>query len=116
MTSSPRSGPQRRRTPVAHRQADDMLDIGAGGTCELAPAARARCSDALRNRAEAQAQQRRGAAVAARAGRAARRGGAEGAARRRHGEAFGAPRGGNISLQGLARSGEKRNDCASRIA
>ena len=103
--SSPRSGPQRRRTPVAHRQADDMLDIGAGGIRELAPAARARRGDALRNRGEAQAQQRRGAAVAGRTGRAARRGGAEGAARRRHGQAFEAPRGGNISLQGFARAG-----------
>ena len=82
MRSSPRSGPQRRRTPVAHWQADDMLDIRTGGICELAPPARARRGDALGNRAEAQAQQRRGAAVAARAGRAAWRGGAEGAVRR----------------------------------
>ena len=116
MTSSPRSGPERRRTPVAHRQADDMLDNRAGGIRELAPAARARRGDALRDRAEAQAKQRRGAAVAARSGRAARRGGAKGAARGRHGQAFEAPRGGNISLQGAARAGERRNDCASRIA
>src|SRR6476620_5788872 len=92
MASSPRSGPQRRRTPVAYRQADDMLDIGAGGIRELAPAACACRGNALRNRAEAQAQQRRGAAVTARAGRAARRGEAEGAARRRHGRAFETPR------------------------
>ena len=116
MTSSPRSGPEGRWAPVAHRQADDMLDIGAGGIGELAPAARACRRDALRNRAEAQPQQRRGAAVATRAGRAARRGRAKRAARRRHEQAFEAPRGGNISLQGLARAGEKRNDCASRIA
>ena len=80
MTSSSRSGPERRRTAIAHRQADDMLDIGAGGMRELAPAARTGRGDSLRNRAEAQAQQRRGAAVAARAGRATRRGGAKGAA------------------------------------
>ena len=58
MASSPRSGPQRRRAPVAHRQADDMLDIGVGGIPKLAPAARACRGNALRHRAEAQAQQR----------------------------------------------------------
>jgi len=83
-----RSGPERRRPPIADRQADDMLDDVVAGIGALAPAARARRGDALRQRAEAEAQQGRGAAVAARAGRAARRSGAERTARGRHGAGF----------------------------
>lgn len=116
MTSSLRSGPERRRTPVAHRQADNVLDIGVARMRELGPAARAGRGNALRHGGEAQAQQRRRAAVAARSRRAAQRGRAERAARGRHGAAFRALRGGNNWLQDFARAGEKRNDCASRIA
>ena len=74
--SSPRSGPQRRRTPVAHRQADDMLDVGAGGIGELAPAARAR---RRRRAAERAPKPRRSSDEAPpwQRGPAGRRGGAE---------------------------------------
>ena len=105
MVCSPRSGPERRRTPIADRQADDVLDIGAPRVRDLGPAARPRRSDALRQRAEAEAQQRGGAAVAARACRAAHRSRAEGAARRRHGAGFRCIASGNNSLQQIARAG-----------
>ena len=104
MTSSPRSGPERRRTPVAHRQADNVLDIGTGGRSKLAPAARACRGDALRHGGEAQAQQRRGAAMTTRAGWAAQGGRLERAARGRHGAAFKALREGNNWLHGFARA------------
>ena len=67
------SGPQGRGAFGAPRHADDVVDASASRVARFAPAARARRGDALGHGAEAEAKQRRGAAVAARAGRATQR-------------------------------------------